>query len=375
MESPIYLDNHATTKIDPRVLEAMMPYLTGNYGNASSELHIFGWTSKEAVDFAREQVAKLINAKPEEIFFTSGATESNNLILSNKEKILTSSIEHSSVYNVCKNKILDNCGAAREIKVDQFGTLDLGHLKYLLTVCKPGLISVMLANNEVGTIQPIKDIRSITGVPIHSDMAQALGKIPIDVKDLGADFASFSAHKLYGPKGIGAIYIREDMQEEISPLMYGGSQEFGIRPGTVNVPSIVGFGKACDIAEKEMSSEVEKLKMLRATFFNILMDRLSIFDYHGSEDNLPGNLNICLPCSNMYGLFSEIGTKVAISFGAACSSGDYTNLSRTLKSMNIPDSIITRSIRVGFGRFNTKKEVALAANIIADAVEKVNGGK
>lgn len=369
MERPIYLDNHSTTKLDPRVLDAMLPYLSDRYGNPSNRSHSYGMEAKCAVEDARESVAALINARSSEIIFTSGATESNNIALHNHRKIMMSSVEHSSVYNLCRRKSLDKPEDIIELKVDGSGEVDLYHAMKLN--CDYDIASVMLVNNEVGTIQPIKQLRELfSNVPFHSDMAQALGKIPIDVKDLGVDLASFSAHKLYGPKGIGALYVSSEYQDKLKPIMFGGGQEMGYRPGTLNVSGIVGFGKACDIAYDEMNVEFGKIKELRRIFYNNFVDCFHVLGYHGHENNVPGNLNISIPCNNMDAFEVIIRNQVALSYGAACNSGN--GVSRVLLAMGVDEEEAKRSIRICFGRFNTKKEVRRAAKIICESVHAAN---
>lgn len=370
MERPIYLDNHATTQIDPRVVEAMMPYLTEKYGNPSSKTHTFGCDAQAAVEVAREIIAESINAQSSEIIFTSGATESNNLVLHNRTKILTSAVEHSSVYNICRKKSLDKTGEVLEVRVNRDCEISLGHAKQLSQLMEPEIVSVMLANNEVGTIQPIKELRRLfPNALIHSDMAQALGKIPIDVKDLGVDFASFSAHKVYGPKGIGALYVSARAQDKIQPLMIGGSQEVGLRPGTLNVPAIVGFGKACEIID--LDEEPQRIKRLRSMFFNAFIYKLSVLpDWYGTEDNLPGNLNVAIPVKNMDMFKTIVGQRIIYSFGSACNSGEHP--SRILQAMGVPEKDMETSIRLCFGRFNTEEEVQEAADIVCQAIIATN---
>jgi cysteine desulfurase len=359
----IYLDNHATTPLDPRVLSSMTPYFLEKFGNPSSRTHQYGWEAEEAIDVAREQVANLINAEPEEIFFTSGATESNNIVLNNFDKIYISAIEHSSIYNLCKSKL--GVWDVDEIKVNRDGVVDLKYLEWLLKTT-PLLMSVMLVNNEVGTIQPIKKITSMTSALVHSDMAQAAGKIKIDVRELGVDFASLSSHKMYGPKGAGALYIKKGVS--LNPLMIGGHQEFGLRPGTPNVPAIVGFGTACEIIGNEMEEDNKRIKVMRAEFYNILTERLAITEFNGAENNVDCNLNIPIPCLDIDAFLGE-SAGVAFSFGSACNG---QTESRTLKAMGISDEVIKRSLRFSFGKFNTNEEVKIAANIICDAVINVN---
>lgn len=371
----IYLDNHATTRVDPRVVEKMLPYFSVNYGNAASKTHSYGWEAEVAIEEAREIIANSINSKSSEIIFTSGATESNNLALHNRTKIATSSIEHSSVYNICRKKSLEKTSKVIEIGCDRFGIISLEHIKKISSFFDPEIISIMLVNHEVGSIQPISELRSIfPKALIHCDMAQALGKMPIDVKEMGVDLASISAHKIYGPKGIGALYVSAKIQDKLEPFMFGGRQEVGFRPGTLNVPAIVGFGEACKLIDL---NECNKLLSLRAIFFNVFIDYFQYpFNFHGPEDNVAGNLNFAIPCSNIDRFVNIVAPRVAFSFGSSCESGVP---SRTLRAMQIPDEEIKRSIRLCFGRFNTEEEVILAAKIMCEAIgvanEECNGQK
>jgi cysteine desulfurase len=366
----IYLDNHSTTCVDPRVLERMLPYFSTYYGNPASKTHSYGWKAEEAVEEARDEVAKSINAQSSEIIFTSGATESNNLALHNRAKIITSQIEHSSVYNMCRKKALDKTAEVFEIKSDRYGVISLDHASQLSCLCNPEIVSVMLVNHEVGSIQPISSLRSIfPKALIHCDMAQALGKIPIDVKKLGVDFASISAHKIYGPKGIGALYVSSKIQDKLEPLMFGGRQEVGFRPGTLNVPAIVGFGEACRLID--LDEECERITKLRTTFFNSFVNYFHfLFDVNGPDDNVAGNLNFATHCNNMDRFVDIVAPQVAFSFGSACESGDVP--SRTLRAMSVPDEEISSSIRLCFGRFNTQEEIIQAAKIMCEAIDIIN---
>lgn len=330
----IYLDNHSTTKLDPSVLRAMFPYFTNNYGNPSSN-HIYGWRATEAVEVSREIIAEIIGCQSNEIIFTSGATEANNMVLKNK-KILISEIEHSSVYNIDKY--------AKKLKVDKDGQV-------IFEEYNPEIVSIMLVNNEVGVIQDISKLREIyPNSLIHSDMTQALGKIKFDISDV--DLASFSAHKLHGPKGIGCLYISSKIQDQIRPLIVGGEQEVGLRAGTLNVPAIVGFGEACSLIDYNMKFKELFLKNLKIEV-----------KIHG-RNTTPHSLNIALPCKNMKD-FNTLAKDVIFSYGSACDSG---SLSRTLLAMGIPEEEILRSIRICFSRLNTEEEIVRAAEIISNAV-------
>jgi len=364
----IYLDHHATTPIDPRVLEVMLPYLKEHYGNPASRTHKYGWNAEEAVEDAREHVAKLISCSPHQIVFTSGATESNNTILKQNsfKSIITSTIEHSSVSMVCK--YLENHKHFAFLKPDKRGICNIEELKNLP---KPDLISVMLVNNEIGTIQPISKINELReeGTLIHSDMAQALGKISIEIEKLNVDFAAFSAHKIYGPKGIGALYLKES--DSIEPFMHGGAQESGRRAGTLNVPAIVGFGKACNIAKDELDQALFKTVMAREVLLEELVKLIPGMKYHNFYPQVPGSLHISLPCNDMTMLLGILSNKVALSLTSACMSINSTP-SGVLKEVLLSDEEAKKSIRLCTGRFNTFEEMREAAQNIAEAVKIVN---
>ena len=362
---PIYLDNHATTRIDPRVLEAMMPYLTEEYGNPSSRTHRYGWQAEEAIEKAREQVALLINADSNQIIFTSGATESNNMAInSNSEDCLLSAIEHSSIKNTV-NKIY-----ADEIKVDKNGIVELSHLKTLLFPLKEDYITcvyIMMVNNEIGTIQPIKEVSKIlpSHIMLHSDMAQALGKVKIDVQDLGISSASFSSHKIYGPKGVGALYMKDP--NRFYSLITGGSHEFGLRAGTQNVPGIVGFGKACEILYYEPDNNIKDLRHLLCSNLRDIPNVI----IHDFPNAVPNTVNFAVPCKNMDVFMAALEPNVSVSFGSACMS-QHNSQSYVLRAVSIPEEEILRSIRIGIGRFNTPDDMALAASYIEDAILAAN---
>lgn len=374
---PIYLDNHATTPVDPRVLEAMLPYFTEKFGNPASRQHQFGWEAESAVELARKQIAELINANPKEIIFTSGATESINLVLkgialayAEKGKhIITTQIEHKATLDTCKR--LEKIGFKIDyLPVDKYGVVDPDEIKKRIT-SETILVSVMFANNEIGTIEPIEEIGKICSemnVLFHTDAAQALGKVPIDVQKLNIDLMSVSAHKLYGPKGIGALFIKKKTPKiKIVPIIDGGGHENGLRSGTLNVPGIVGFGKACEIAKLEMKNEAERTKYLRDKLQNGIMNKLEDVYLNGHPtQRLPNNLNL-----SFYGVESEailMGMKeVALSTGSACSSASVEK-SHVLKAIGLNDDLISSAIRFGIGRFNTEEEIDYVINRIVEVV-------
>lgn len=364
----IYLDNHATTKVDPLVLSEMMPYLIGSYGNPSSRHHSFGWEAERAVECARERVATLIGADPHEIIFTSGATESNNMVLkcTNSHKIITSPIEHSSILKPCEwlktngyNISMTGVGNDGVIIADGMST-------------DVDLVSIMLANNETGVIQPIDEFRKLfSQSKFHSDMAQALGKIPIDIKKLDVDYASFSGHKIYGPKGVGALYIKDGTDNCISSFLHGGGHEKGLRAGTQNVPAIVGFGKACEIAKQKLDSDYWHIKTLKYELRNRLLDRfdLSVKFYGESASTLPGCLCFSLACGSMDVFLTELCKNVAVSSGSACLSLSGST-SYVLAAMRVLEEEIKKSIRISIGRFNTEKDILNTVDYIVGALEE-----
>jgi cysteine desulfurase len=377
---PIYLDNHATTPIDPRVLDAMLPYFTEKFGNSASRQHQFGWEAEAGVELARKQIAELINANPKEIIFTSGATESINLALkgialaySEKGKhIITTQIEHKAVLDTCKR--LEKWGFKVDyVQVDKYGLVDPDEIKKRITK-ETILVSVMFANNEIGTIEPIEEIGKICAemnVLFHTDAAQALGKIPIDVQEMNIDLMSMSAHKLYGPKGVGALFIKKKMPKiKIVPIIDGGGHENGLRSGTLNVPGIVGFGKACEIAKNEMKEESKRLRKLRDILQNEIMSKLDDVYLNGHpEKRLPNNLNLSFD-----GVESEaimMGMKeIAVSSGSACSSASVEK-SHVLKAIGLNDDLIAGAIRFGLGRFNTEEEIDYAINRVVEVVNNL----
>jgi cysteine desulfurase len=359
LKLPIYLDNHSTTPIDPRVLEQMLPYLSDRFGNAASRSHSFGWVADEAVETARARVASLIGANKDEIVFTSGATESDNLAikgvaeahLSKGNHIITAVTEHKAVLDSCKR--LEKYGyRVTYLPVRPDGLLSLDDLDRAMD-SQTILVNLMAANNEIGVLQPIEAIGRLChgrGVIFHSDAAQAIGKIPIDVARQSIDLLSISAHKAYGPKGVGALYVRHGI--ELSPTIDGGGHEHGMRSGTLNVPGIVGLGKACEISQEEMPHESCRISGLRNRLYGKLKSGLDEVYVNGSmEHRLPGNLNMSFAGVDGEELMTGIDD-IAVSIGAACTSA-HVEPSYVLKALGISDELAQSSIRFGIGRFNT----------------------
>lgn len=377
---PIYLDNHATTPLDPRVLEAMLPYLTEKFGNATSKNHQFGWEAETAVETARKQIAFSIGASPKEIVFTSGATESNNLAIKGvaeecKDKgnhIITAVTEHKAVLDSCKRLEKYGCRITRlDVKPD--GLIDLDRLRQAFTG-ETILVTVMAANNEIGVLQPLEEIGRLCrerGVLLHSDAVQALGKVPLDVEKMNLDLVSMTAHKLYGPKGCGALYVRgKNPQVKISALIDGGGHEHGMRSGTLNVPGIVGFGKACEIAQQEMPEESRRLAGLRDRLRDKLTAELDEVSVNGSmEHRLPGNLNISFRYADGEALMVGLND-IAVSSGAACTSASI-EASYVLKVLGLDDELAHSTIRFGIGRFNTEAEIDYVAARVVEVVKSL----
>lgn len=377
---PIYMDNHATTPIDPRVIEEMLPYFGEKFGNAASCNHEFGWTAQKAVDRAREQIARLIGATAEEIVFTSGATESDNLAIkgvveayrAEGDHIITGVIEHKAVLDSCKR--LEKCGyMVTYLPVRLDGLIDLRELAQAFTD-KTILVTIMAANNEIGVLQPIAEIGKLCrerGVIFHSDATQAVGKIPVHVNKQNIDLLSISAHKMYGPKGVGALYVRkENPRVEIAAGIDGGGHEHGMRSGTLNVPGIVGLGKACAIAEEEMEQEANRLTGLRNRLCEKIMGSLDGCSINGSmEKRLPGNLNISFEGVEGESLLMGLND-VAVSSGSACNSGSVES-SYVLKALGISEELAQSSLRFGVGRFNTEAEVDYVAKRVVETVQQL----
>ena len=375
----IYLDNQATTPLDPSVLDAMMPYLTSKFGNAASRSHAFGWEAKEAVDIAREQVATLIGATPQEIIFTSGATESINLALkgsaqieSTKRHIITFKTEHKAVLDICE--FLENSGfEITYLPVNSDGLIDLKKLK--LAIRKDTfLISVLHANNEIGVIQPITEIGEICNTHnliFHVDAVQSIGKIPIDVEKMNIHLLSISAHKIYGPKGCGALYIRrKNPRIELTPIIHGGGHEKGFRSGTLAVHNIVGLGKACEISQQQMAEESTRIKLLRDKLLDGLKYKIPNLIINGTMDyRLPGNLNVCFPSTKSDSIMMSM-RDIALSSGSACTSASIQP-SHVLKALGLTKEESHASIRFGISRFNTGAEIDYTIDRVINTVNRI----
>ncbi|TPE42884.1 IscS subfamily cysteine desulfurase [Pontibacter mangrovi] len=376
---PIYLDNNATTPLDPRVLEAMMPYMTNMFGNAASRNHAFGWQAEEAVDYAREQIASLINCSPKEIIFTSGATESDNLALkgvfemyaSKGNHIITLTTEHKAVLDPCKH-IEKMGGKVTYLQVDEKGLIDLKELEEAITD-KTILISVMYANNEIGVIQPIREISAIAkkrGILFFTDATQAVGKIPVDVEADGIDLMAFSAHKMYGPKGVGALYVRrKNPRVKVTAQMDGGGHERGMRSGTLNVPGIVGLGKAAEIAKQDMEADTKRIAAMRDRLERELTTIEESYVNGSTEHRLPHVSNISFKYVEGEGLM--MGVKdLAVSSGSACTSASLEP-SYVLKALGLSDDLAHSSLRFGLSRFTTDEEIDYAIDHVKEAVAKL----
>ncbi|HEX3438058.1 MAG TPA: IscS subfamily cysteine desulfurase [Pseudacidobacterium sp.] len=377
---PIYMDNHATTPLDPRVLDAMMPYFAGKFGNAASRNHSFGWEAEAAVEDARAQIAKIIGATAKEIIFTSGATESNNLAIKGigemyRERgnhIITQVTEHKAILDTCKR--MEKAGfRVTYLPVKADGLIDLEDLKRAIDD-KTILVTIMYANNEIGVLQPVAEIGKICrekGVIFHTDAVQAIGKVPVDVNAMNIDVLSLSGHKIYGPKGVGALYVRRrNPRVQVSEQINGGGHERGMRSGTLNVPGIVGLGKACEIATAEMESEAKHLSALRDKLKAKLESHLDYIHINGSmEHRLPGNLNMSFVYVEGESLLMGIND-VAVSSGSACTSATLEP-SYVLKALGLGDDVAHSSIRFGLGRFSTEAEVNYVADKVIDVVQKL----
>src|SRR5271165_4628841 len=378
---PIYMDNHATTPLDPRVLEAMLPYFTEKFGNAASRNHSFGWQAEEAVDKARDQIANLVGAKGKEIIFTSGATESSNLAIKGivefyKDKgnhIVTCITEHKATLDSCK--ALERAGKATVtyLPVDKYGMVSPDDVRKAVTD-KTVLITLMFANNEIGTIHPIREIGKTAkekGIIFHCDAVQAVGKLPVNVEDCGIDLMSISAHKLYGPKGVGALYTRAKAPRvRLTPIIDGGGHERGMRSGTLNVTGIVGFGKACEIAQHDMAEDNRKLLELRNKLQAGLFERLDEIYLNGHPtERLPGNLNVSFAYVEGESLLMGIND-IAVSSGSACTSATLEP-SYVIRALGVNEELAHSSIRFGIGRFNTEEEVDYVTDRVSKEVNRL----
>jgi cysteine desulfurase len=380
MKKPIYMDNHATTPVDPRVVEAMLPYFTDRFGNAASRNHSFGWEAEKAVDHARKQIADLIGATPKEIIFTSGATESNNLAIKGVAEmygekgnhIITSATEHKAVLDTCKR--LEKQGyRVTYLPVQRDGRIDLQMLEEAITD-KTILITIMYANNEIGVLQPIAEIGQLAKkrkILFHTDAVQATGKVPVNVMADNIDLLSLSAHKIYGPKGVGALYVRrKNPRVQIVAQMDGGGHERGMRSGTLNVPGIVGLGQACQICGEEMPEESKRLSYLRDRLKDGVLSQLDEVFINGSlEHRLPHNINMSFAYVEGESLLMGIND-VAVSSGSACTSATLEP-SYVLKALGVGDDLAHTSIRFGLGRFNTEEEVDYVVQRVVEVVRKL----
>ncbi len=380
LKLPIYLDNNATTPCDPRVVEAMLPYFTEHFGNAASRNHPFGWAAEEAVDYAREQVAKLIGSDPKEIIFTSGATEGDNLAIkgvfdmyaSKGNHIITCVTEHKAVLDTCKH-IEKMGGEVTYLPVNGEGLIDLAELEAAI---KPNtiLIAIMYANNETGTIMPVREISAIArkhGVLFFTDATQAVGKVPVNVLQDGIDLCTFTAHKMYGPKGVGALYVRrKNPRVKVTAQMDGGGHERGMRSGTLNVTGIVGFGKACELAMNEMESEALRLSALRDKLETALLQLEEAYVNGSKEHRLPHVANISFKYVEGEGLMMGFNKNIALSSGSACTSASLEP-SYVLKALGLGDDLAHSSLRFGLGRFTTEEQIDYTIKHVSETVLKL----
>ena len=380
LKLPIYLDNNATTPMDPRVLEAMTPYFLEHFGNAASRNHPFGWEAEEAVDYAREQVAKLIGADPKEIIFTSGATEGDNLAIkgvyemyaTKGNHVITATTEHKAVLDTCKH-IEKIGGEVTYLQVNKEGLIDL---KELEAAIKPTtiLIAIMYANNEIGTIQPVKEISTLAkkhGVLFFTDGTQAVGKVPVDVNKDGIDLMAFTAHKMYGPKGVGALYVRrKNPRVKVTAQMDGGGHERGMRSGTLNVPGIVGFGKACELCRLDMEEDTKRITILRDKLETELMKLEEAYINGSTAHRLPHVTNISFKHVEGEGLLMGFNKNIALSSGSACTSASLEP-SYVLKALGLGDDLAHSSLRFGLGRFTTEEQIDYTIKAISETVLKL----
>lgn len=381
MKFPIYLDSHSTTPTDPRVLETMLPYFTEKFGNAASRNHAFGWEAEEAVETARKQIARLIHADPKELVFTSGATESDNLALRGvvemyREKgdhMITNSTEHRAVLDTAKALESKRGVKVTYLHVDKSGIVSPDDVRNAITD-KTILISIMLANNEIGSINPIREIGKIAkekGILFHCDATQGVGKIPVDVQEMGIDLMSFTAHKMYGPKGVGALYVRKKAPRvRIAPMIDGGGHERGMRSGTLPVPLVVGFGKACELCEQEMTAEARRLAAMRDRLEAGIMNGLDEVYLNGHPtQRLPHNLNVSFAYVEGESLLMGL-KEIALSSGSACTSATLEP-SYVLRALGVGSDLAHSSIRFGLGRFTTDDEVEYTVKRIIETVTRL----
>lgn len=380
LKLPVYLDNNATTPCDPRVVEAMIPYFTESFGNAASRNHPFGWAAEEAVDYAREQVAKLVGADPKEIIFTSGATEADNLAIkgvyemyaSKGNHIITATTEHKAVLDTCKH-VEKQGGEVTYLEVKPDGLIDLSELEAAI---KPTtiLVAIMYGNNEIGVIQPIREISAIAkryGVLFFTDAVQAVGKIPVDVQKDGIDLMAFTAHKMYGPKGIGALYVRrKNPRVKVTAQVDGGGHERGMRSGTLNVPGIVGFGKAAELARLEMDQDAKRLSKLRDKLESELLKIEETYVNGNREHRLPHVTNISFKHVEGEGLLMGFNKNIALSSGSACTSASLEP-SYVLKALGLGDDLAHSSLRFGLGRFTTEDQIDYTIEQVSKTVLKL----
>ena len=379
MKLPIYMDNHATTPMDPRVLEAMLPTFTKVFGNAASRNHSFGWEAEKLVDKARDQVAAILGASGKEIVFTSGATESNNLAIKGaahfyKEKgkhIITSKIEHKATIDSCRALELEGYDVTY-LEPSKDGIVSAAQVEAAL---RPDtvLVTLMWANNEIGTLNPIAEIGALTrkrGVLLHTDAVQAVGKVPVDVEKANVDLLSLSGHKIYGPKGVGALYVRRKPRVRLTPIIDGGGHERGLRSGTLNVPGIVGLGAACEIAQRELDVESKRLLALRTRLLTKLQVLPEVHVNGSLEKRLPGNLNVSFAYVEGESCLMALNKDVAVSSGSACTSASLEP-SYVLRALGLGDDLAHSSIRFGLGRFNTEDEVDYVAELVVKNVQRL----
>jgi len=376
---PVYLDYQSTTPCDPRVLEKMLPYFTEEFGNPHSRNHAYGWRAEEAIEIARAQIADIIQADPREVIFTSGATESNNLALKGvvsfykgqKDHIVTCATEHKCILDTCRHLAQEGFNVTY-LPVEKNGIIDLNRLKDALTD-RTSLVSIMAVNNEIGVIQPLEEIGKICrerGIFFHTDAAQAVGKIPLDVEAMNIDLLSLTAHKMYGPKGIGALYVRRKPRVRLVSLINGGGQERGMRSGTLSPPLCVGFGQACAIAKEEMADENLTLLALRNRFYQKIISELEEVYVNGDlNQRIPGNLNISFAHVEGEGLMMGI-KDLALSSGSACTSASLEP-SYVLRALGVEEEMAHTSLRIGFGRFTTTEDVDYAAEKIIAEVRRL----